>query len=127
MLYRAGILLCAFATTLAAADGSQPVQLDKSERPGVQTLKPRALKQLSNGNFNELLSKALTERARAAAALPPAKAASGREVCSIPLLEAPIDRSKHFSMKTIPTGPRSFDGTAVPNPAPACKDWPTGR
>ncbi len=126
MLYRAGILLGAFATLLAAADASQLAQLDNSERPGVQSLKPRDLKELSHQNFNELLSKALAERTRMAVTVPQ-KIGSSREVCSIPLLEAPIDRSTHFSMKTIPTGPRSSDSTAVPNPAPACKDWPTGH
>ncbi|MDQ2711590.1 MAG: hypothetical protein M3Y24_05020 [Acidobacteriota bacterium] len=126
MVYRAGILFCAIATALAAADGSQLLELDKPEGTGTQILKPRDLKELSHKNFNELLSKALTEGPKSAAELP-RKFASRRQVCSIPLLEAPIDRSKHFSMKTIPTGPRSFDGTAVPNPAPACKDWQSGH
>jgi len=98
MFVRTAILICAAGTLFAAAD-----------------LRPPALDQLPQDQFQHLLSEGLSHPNG------PALLLETRKVCSIPLLEYKVPHPERFTMRKLPVTARNFDSSVFPNPAPACK------
>jgi hypothetical protein len=90
------------------------------------TLRPPDLNQLSQEQFQQLLSKALSGP-RAPFKVPKAVTGAQHGHCSIPLLESKVNHPERFNMPRLPVGRSNFDAMAMPPAAPACKNWNEGK
>lgn len=91
-----------------------------------ETLRSPDFNQLSQEQFQQLLSKALSGPTKSFEA-PALRVEVQNRVCSIPLSELKIEHPERFSMPKLPAGRKNLDPMTMPPPAPACKSWNQGK
>jgi hypothetical protein len=84
-------------------------------------LRPPDLSKLSKQQFQELLSKGLTDQPELSGGRSRVQVRE-QNLCSIPLLKWKVNRPERFNMPQLPAGSKNIDRMATAPPAPECPD-----